>query len=425
MTFLTGRRLPLKLAAVLMTAALVAAACGNDDSTTSTAGDETPAPTTEAPAAPEPADEETPAPTTEAPAAPEPADEAAPEPEPDSAMGPDGLPAIGTPERCEANRAAGTLTFMTGFDFAAAAGIVEVVAAEAEGYFDEMCLDVELQAGFAPGNTTSMAAGATQLSMAASFGELVRLNVNGGTNMIAFSQLGHTAVSGLVVPAGTIGSLADLAGKTVGIKGDLPAAIEAMLASEGILRADITELLLDGFNPVEHLALGIDALPVYKSNEPAVLDREGIPFELYDPLDYGVPASFAVAVNTPDFYEKHPTVVEDFVRADLKGYYFAANNPEAAVAHAFDLINAAGNPLYLAEAHELSRWRVEQSMIQNVTPDGFLIGQLNPESLGAEVDLLTSLGVFDEMPDWESMIDTTVVPKLYDDNGELIWIPMN
>lgn len=421
MTFLAGRRLPLKLAAVLMTAAL-AAACGSDDPTdTSTAGSETPAPTTEAPAAPEPA-EDTPAETTEA-AAPEPA--ATPEPEPDSAMGPDGLPAIGTPERCEANRAAGTLTFMTGFDYAAAAGIIEIVAASAEGYFDEMCLDVELQPGFAPGNTTSLAAGATQLSVAASFGELVRLNVNGGTDMIAFSQLGHTAVSGLVVPAGAIGSLSDLAGKTVGIKGDLPAAIEAMLASEGILRDDITELLLDGFNPVEHLALGIDALPVYKSNEPAVLDREGIGFDLYDPLDYGVPASFAVAVNTPDFYEQYPTVVEDFVRAQLKGYYYAAANPEAAVASAFELINAAGNPLYLAEAHELNRWGVEQSMIENVTPDGLLIGQLNPETLGAEVELLTSLGVFEEMPDWESMIDTTVVPKLYDGNGDLIWIPMN
>lgn len=422
MTFLAGRRLPLKLAAVLMAAALVAAACGSDDSTdTSTAGQETPAPTTEAPTAPEPA-EDTPAETTEA-AAPEPA--ATPEPEPDSAMGPDGLPAIGTPERCEANRAAGTLTFMTGFDYAAAAGIIEIVAASAEGYFDEMCLDVELQPGFAPGNTTSLAAGATQLSVAASFGELVRLNVNGGTDMIAFSQLGHTAVSGLVVPAGAIGSLSDLAGKTVGIKGDLPAAIEAMLASEGILRDDITELLLDGFNPVEHLALGIDALPVYKSNEPAVLDREGIGFDLYDPLDYGVPASFAVAVNTPDFYEQYPTVVEDFVRAQLRGYYYAAANPEAAVASAFELINAAGNPLYLAEAHELNRWGVEQSMIENVTPDGLLIGQLNPETLGAEVELLTSLGVFEEMPDWESMIDTTVVPKLYDDNGDLIWIPMN
>ncbi len=401
MTVLARRRLYLELLVILLTATLVAAGCGDDDSTTTQAA--------------EPADSTTTQDT-------KPADDTPDEEEPTT--GPDGLPAIGTPERCEANRAAGTLTFMTGFDFAAAAGIVEVVAAKAEGYFDEMCLDVELQPGFAPGNSTSLAAGATQLSIAASFGELVRLNVAGDTDMVAFSQLGHTAVSGLVVPAGTIESLADLKGKTIGIKGDLPAAVEAMLASEGVLREDITELLLDGFDPVAHLALGIDALPVYKSNEPAVLEREGIAFIAFDPLDYGVPASFALAINTADFYADHPTVVEDFVRAQLRGYYFAAENPEAAVAHAFDRINAAGNPLYLAEAHELSRWRVEQSMVENVTPEGFVIGQLDPDTLGAEIQLLTDLGVFEELPDWESMIDTTLVPKLYDD-GELIWVSMN
>lgn len=343
----------------------------------------------------------------------------------ETSIGPDGLPAIGTTERCEANRAAGKLIFMTGFDFAASAGILEVVAAEAEGYFNEMCLDVELQPGFAPGNSTSLAAGATQLSVAASFGEIVRLNVAGDVDLIAFSQLGHTSVSELVVPAGTIGNLSDLQGKTVGIKGDLPAAVEAMLASEGILRDDITELLLDGFDPVAHLALGIDALPVYKSNEPATLEREGIDFVAFDPLDYGIPASFAMAVNTPNFYEKHPTVVEDFVRAQLKGYFFAAENPEAAVAHAFERINAAGNPMYLAEAHELNRWSVEQAMIEQTTPEGFVVGQLNPDKLGAEIQLLTGLGVFNELPDWQSMIDTTVVPKLYDDTGSLIWLPMN
>lgn len=393
MTVLARRRLLLKLLAILFTAALVAAACGDDDT------------------------------ATESPAEDVGADETITEEEP--AVGPEGLPALGTAQRCEANRAAGKLTFMTGFDYAAAAGIVETVVAKAEGYFDEMCLDVELQPGFAPGNSASLAAGAIQLADAPSFGELVRQNVSGGTDMVAFSQLGHTSVAALVVPAGSISSLTDLAGKTIGIKGDLPAPVEAMLATQGILREDITELLLDGFDPVAHLALGIDALPVYKSNEPALLEQEGVEFVMYDPLDYDVPASFALVINTLDFYEQHPTVVEDFVRAQLRGYFFAAANPEAAVSHAFDLINAAGNPLYLAEAHELSRWRVEQSMVESVTPEGFVIGQINPETLGAEIQLLTDLGVFDELPDWESMIDTTLVPRLYDENGELIWIPMS
>ena len=45
-------------------------------------------------------------------------------------LGDDGLALFPSPERCEANRAAGKLIFMTGFDFAAAAGIIEVITAD-------------------------------------------------------------------------------------------------------------------------------------------------------------------------------------------------------------------------------------------------------------------------------------------------------
>ncbi len=48
------------------------------------------------------------------------------------------------PERCATNEAVGTITYLSSFDFAAAASIVDVVVAEDKGYFDELCLDVEL-----------------------------------------------------------------------------------------------------------------------------------------------------------------------------------------------------------------------------------------------------------------------------------------
>ncbi|HEX4984411.1 MAG TPA: hypothetical protein VFV63_22090, partial [Ilumatobacteraceae bacterium] len=59
----------------------------------------------------------------------------------DSDGGAGDVPAIesGEPipdERCEANRAAGTITYLSSFDFAAAASIVEVLVAEERGYFD-------------------------------------------------------------------------------------------------------------------------------------------------------------------------------------------------------------------------------------------------------------------------------------------------
>ena len=49
-------------------------------------------------------------------------------------------------DRCAANEAAGTITYLSGFDFAATASIVDVVVAEEAGYYDELCLDVELHA---------------------------------------------------------------------------------------------------------------------------------------------------------------------------------------------------------------------------------------------------------------------------------------
>src|SRR5262245_44997143 len=143
----------------------------------------------------------------------------------------DGLPAFGTPERCQANRDAGKLIFMTGYDFAADAGILDVVAAEKEGYYDDMCLDVELQSGLSPANSAALASGTIQLADAPSFGEMVNQNVNGGADLMGFGQLGHTSITSLLVPAdGPVHELADLEGKTIGIKGDLPFPIRAMLA---------------------------------------------------------------------------------------------------------------------------------------------------------------------------------------------------
>ena len=55
------------------------------------------------------------------------------------------------PERCDANKAAGTITYLSGFDFSASASIVEVIVAEHKGYFDDMCLDVELKPSFSVG----------------------------------------------------------------------------------------------------------------------------------------------------------------------------------------------------------------------------------------------------------------------------------
>ncbi|MEM9563721.1 MAG: ABC transporter substrate-binding protein [Actinomycetota bacterium] len=323
-------------------------------------------------------------------------------------------------ERCEANEAAGTITYLSAFDFAAAASILDVVVAEAEGYFDELCLDVEIVPGFAPTGGL-VAQGQAQISSAGSFGEVVNTNVQGEADLVAIAHYGKTSIEELIVPAGgDITELADLEGATVGIKGDLPYSLQAMLGRAGVDRSSLDEPLLEGFDPVAHLELGIDALPVYKSNEPAQLDAAGVDYRIFDPRDFDIPASFGVFFTSESFLNEHPLAVQDFVRASFRGFEFAVDNPDVAVGHAFELIDAAGNPAFLSTEGEGFRWVTESDLVVDTTPAGEGPGLIDVDRFGEEIELLTEVGVFDEMPDWEPMLNTAVTDGLYD-GTEIVW----
>ena len=102
---------------------------------------------------------------------------------------------------------------------------------------------------------------------------------------MAFINYGKTPIEALITPEGGATELAELdGGKTIGVKGDIPPSIVAMLADAGLARGTTySEVLLDGFDPQAHLATDIDALPVYKSNEPGQLDAAGVSYTLFDP----------------------------------------------------------------------------------------------------------------------------------------------
>ncbi|HJN41134.1 MAG TPA: ABC transporter substrate-binding protein, partial [Anaerolineales bacterium] len=326
-----------------------------------------------------------------------------------------------TQERCAANAAYGTVTFVTGFDFAAAAGIIDVIAADGAGYFGDLCIDVDIQPGFAPSNGALVIEGQAQLGESGSFGELVTNNVAGEGDLVALMHWGRTAIEGIVIPEGSdIESFADLCGSVIGIKGDLPRSLAMAVSLSGIERSCFEEILLDGFDPVAHLALGIDALPVYKSNEPNTLRNNGIAFTLLDPKDFDVPSSFGMTFTSQSFIDEQPDLAQDIVRALAKGNEFAQANPEAAVEHAFELIDAAGNPLWFAKAQELYRWNTESALITELTPAGVGPGIPDLALLGAEIETMVGAGLLDSMPDWESMVNTSIAESIYD-GTTIIW----
>lgn len=327
-------------------------------------------------------------------------------------------------ERCEANRDAGTITYLTGFDFAATASMIDVFVAEERGYFDDLCLDVEIQPSFSTANYPLVASGEAQFASAGSFSEVLNFAAANDADLVTLSVEGRTPIDALILKPGTAETLADLEGATIGVKGKLPPSIAAMLATAGLVEGDnFDTVLLDGFDPVAHIALdGIVGFPGYKSNEPGALERAGIEFELFDPIDYDIPGSFGVTYTSADFAEDHPTATQDFVRATMRGLADALADPAEAAQIAIDLVTAGGNPNYLSPEGEAFRWETDAALLTDSYADGEALGVPDLDLLQAEVDAYSEVGLFPETPPaLADVVDVELVASVYDDEQHVIW----
>jgi NitT/TauT family transport system substrate-binding protein len=327
-------------------------------------------------------------------------------------------------DRCAANEAAGTVTYLTGFDFAATASIVDVIVADAAGYYDDMCLDVEIQPSFSTANYPLVAENDAQFASGGSFSEVVAFADANDTDFAVLAVEGPTAIDSLIVKPGVAAELGDLAGSTIGVKGKLPPSVAAMLATAGLVEnEDYETVLLDGFDPTAHIAIeSIDGFPGYKSNEPGALERAGIEFDLFDPLDYDIPGSFGVIYGNQQFIDEHPTAAEDFMRATMRGLADAIADPEAAATTAVDLINSGGNPNFLSSEGEVFRWATDAALISELTPAGTGFGVASLEALQNELDTYAEVGLFGdaETPSAADYL-RDLLDRIYDADATVIW----
>jgi NitT/TauT family transport system substrate-binding protein len=326
-------------------------------------------------------------------------------------------------DRCAANEAAGTITYLTGFDYAATASIVDVIVADANGYYDDMCLDVQITPSFSTANYPLVAANDAQFASGGSFSEVVAFAAANDTDFVVTAVEGPTAIDSLIVKPGVATELADLAGTTIGVKGKLPPSVAAMLATAGLVEnEDYDTVLLDGFDPTAHIAIeSIDGFPGYKSNEPGALERAGIPFDLFDPLDYDIPGSFGVIYGNSDFIAEHPTASEDFMRATMLGLADAIADPEAAANTAVELINSNGNPNFLSPEGEVFRWTTDAALISELTPAGTGYGVADVAALQNELDTYAEVGLFGDLetPNAADYL-SDILDRVYD-GAVVIW----
>ncbi|MEA9984660.1 ABC transporter substrate-binding protein [Subtercola sp. RTI3] len=319
-------------------------------------------------------------------------------------------------ERCAANKAAGPITYVTGFQYQASASILDVLAAKKLGYFDALCLNVTIQPGTGDtaGNSQLVAAGTATLTDVGGDSDLLLAHSN-GVDVTGIATYGQVPITTLMT-ATSITDLKQLEGTTLGQKGQLPPEIQAMLVKKGVDVSKITQVTV-GYDPSILPRGQVQSLTGYKSNEPLTLKAAGDTITQWNPEDYGIPGTFGTVVANPAFVKANATATQDFLRASFHAYDYCLTNASECVGFAADL--AGGGASYDVD-HNVQVWQTETALVTKSEPAGTPLGSLNTTLMAKEAQFLLDSKQLTALPDVSTFTDPSFVSAIYT-GTDLIW----
>lgn len=299
------------------------------------------------------------------------------------------------------------VTFMAGFHAQANLPFVAAYVADAEGFFADEGLEVDLQHSSGQDEHLRLLLdGAVDFTTGTAAQAVRRVQEDLPVQAIAlFGQRGDQGYvalgdSGIETPE-------DFAGRSVGFKaGVVPAELHALLASAG-LTVDDVELVAVGFDPRVFTEGGVDVYPVFLNNEPDTIRRAGIDINVIDPHEFGVPTLGLTYLANDDTVED-PDLVERFLRATFRAVHWIETHPDEAVQ--ITLQHAEG-----ADA-EHQRYLLDTDLAAAQRPDG-RTGLSDAASWEALVDLLVEYEVMPEPVETASVVDQSVLEGLYEDGA--------
>ncbi|MFC5406547.1 ABC transporter substrate-binding protein [Cohnella soli] len=328
---------------------------------------------------------------------------------------PDAKPGIDWEARIAANKKAGKITYGTSFYYAASPPDANAVIADELGYFKELGLDVEVIPGLEGEQMKMLAAGRIQFTASGTASTVIQ-SVANGAEIKGIAVMSPVTIGALMVlDKSGIKSPKDLEGKTVGYKGALPASFKAMFKNAG---ADISKIKLVsvGFDPTILNTADVDAITVFKSNEPNAMEKLGFKVRLLDPKDYGVNSSSGVVVANNDFVNKYPTAAEDVLRALLKAQEYIASHQDETI----KILAGRSETTYNVET-ETNRLKVEMGIIASSQVSGFGIGLHTAKQWQDEIDMLVNTDSIKKAVPVDQVMDNKLISNIYD-GDKLIWI---
>jgi ABC-type nitrate/sulfonate/bicarbonate transport system substrate-binding protein len=313
--------------------------------------------------------------------------------------------------RCAENRAAGKIIFLTPFQYAASVGILDVLAAQQQGYFAALCLNVDIKPGGV--NAALVSSGKAQLGGVGGPSDAITAAAN-GAKIVGIATYGNTsAIELLTLASSGITTLKDFEGKTLGYKGAMPPLLEAMFAKAGVPNSKIKEISV-GYDPTILPKGQVKALVAYKSNEQLTLQGMGVKLTIWDPAKYGLRSAFNTQIANAAFAKAHPTAIEDFLRASYAGFAYSNAHLQTVLAYAAKL-TGGGN--YDIAASTL-RWHVESKLVTSTLLAGHGVGWQTTAQWTPELGYLQQFKLISKPVDLATLIDNSYNQAIY--NGTVL-----
>jgi ABC-type nitrate/sulfonate/bicarbonate transport system substrate-binding protein len=223
------------------------------------------------------------------------------------------------------------LTFMAGFKPQANLPFVGAYVAKDKGFFEANGLDVTIKHSAGGGEHVQLLVTGVVQVTTVDAANLLQRRAEPGLPLVSIALIGQKGQQAFAaLKTSDIESPKDWEGKLVGYKGTTPPDIFALLAAADADAGQVN-LVNVGFDPRVLSQGQVDVYPLFKSNEPYLLQQWGYELTLWDAADYGVPTLGLAYVTSADYLATNQRELALFLRSVLQGIAYAEANPEGAV----------------------------------------------------------------------------------------------
>ena len=242
-------------------------------------------------------------------------------------------------------------------------------AALEQGFYREAGLDVRIHEG-GPGKVPvdEVLAGRAQYGVGNSEVLFERLQ---GKPLVAMSVIFQHSPSVLLARADSgIRTPHDLVGKKLMLmSGRHDSDFYAMFAKESV-KPEAIQILPTSYDIGDLVSGKVDAFNSYLTNEPFILNQQGVDYVVINPSHYGIDYYGDILFSTEQEISKHPDQAEAFRQASLRGWRYAMDHPE-------EVIDLLLKKYAVPKAREHLFFEAS-SMRSLVLPDVVEIGHMNP-----------------------------------------------